>query len=82
MAALRKGYLDRLTDRYRVIVMDYPPTGPDAARAVDSFDPNRVCADILAVADAAGADRFAWFGYSWGGVVGLQLRQTVGSCRE
>lgn len=73
LAALRQGYLDRLTDRYQVIVMDYPPTGADAAAAVASFDPDRVCADILAVADAAGIDRFAWYGYSWGGVVGLQL---------
>ena len=73
LAAIRQGYLDRLTDRYQVIVMDYPPTGPAAAGAVASFDPDHVCADILAVADAAGADRFAWYGYSWGGVVGLQL---------
>jgi pimeloyl-ACP methyl ester carboxylesterase len=53
--------------------MDYPPTGADAAAVVASFDPDHVCADILAVADAAGLDRFAWYGYSWGGVVGLQL---------
>src|SRR5215471_19010781 len=33
----------------------------------------RLCADILAVADAAGVDRFAWFGFSFGSVVGLQL---------
>ena len=73
LAAIRQGYLDRLTDRYQVIVMDYPPTGPDAVGAVAFFDPDHVCADILAVADAAGADRFAGYGYSWGGVVGLQL---------
>ena len=29
IAALRQGYLDRLTDRYQVIVMDYPPTGAE-----------------------------------------------------
>jgi pimeloyl-ACP methyl ester carboxylesterase len=28
---------------------------------------------MLAVADAAGAGRFAWYGFSWGAVVGLQL---------
>src|SRR5688572_22284220 len=27
---------------------------------------------LLAVVDTVGADRFAWYGYSWGGVVGLQ----------
>jgi pimeloyl-ACP methyl ester carboxylesterase len=73
LASVRQGYLDRLTDRYRVILMDYPPTGDDARAVVASFDPDHVCADILAVADAAGAERFAWYGYSWGGVVGLQL---------
>jgi len=73
MAPLRQGYLDRLTDRYRVLVMVYPPSGTEAAAAVRSFDPDHVCADILAVADSIGADRFAWYGYSWGGVVGLQL---------
>ena len=45
----------------------------EAAAVVDSFTSDRVRADILAVADAAAADRFAWYGYSCGGVVGLQL---------
>jgi len=73
MAAMRQGYLDRLSDRYRVIVMDYPPNGADAAAVVSAFNPDRVCADVLDVADALGADRFAWYGYSWGAVAGLQL---------
>ena len=73
IAAIRQGYLDRFTDRYQVIVMDYPPTGAEAAAAVTSFVPDRVCADVLAVANAAGVERFAWYGYSWGGLVGLQL---------
>jgi hypothetical protein len=34
---------------------------------------DRWCNHIFAAADAARADRFAWFGYSGGGVVGLQL---------
>jgi pimeloyl-ACP methyl ester carboxylesterase len=71
--SLRQRYLDRLTDRYKVIVMDYPPTGRDAVTLVEVFTPDLVCADMLSVADAAGADRFAWYGYSWGGLVGLQL---------
>ncbi len=66
------GYFDQLTDRYRVVAMDYPPR--DSTQAfIDSFTADRVCADILAVADTAGVDRFAWYGFSWGGVVGLQL---------
>jgi len=72
-APVRQRYLDQLTDAYRVVLLDYPPTGDDAAAVIDSFSPDRVCPEILAVADAASIDRFAWYGYSWGGVVGLQL---------
>jgi pimeloyl-ACP methyl ester carboxylesterase len=68
-AAIRARYLNRLTDSYRVIVMDYPSADEEAT----SFTPERVSADMLAVADAAAADRFAWYGFSWGAVVGLQL---------
>jgi pimeloyl-ACP methyl ester carboxylesterase len=32
-----------------------------------------LAADLLAVADAAGADRFAYYGYSWLALAGLQL---------
>lgn len=75
--AVLKGYLDRLTDRYRVLVADYPCLGPDIGRSepvpADELTADRVCADLLGLADAAGFDRFAFWGYSWGGVVGLQL---------
>lgn len=54
-AAICQGYVDALSDRYRVIV-----------------------ADILAIADAAGADQFAWWGYSFGGAAGLQLAARTG----
>jgi pimeloyl-ACP methyl ester carboxylesterase len=66
------GYFDGLKDSYRVVVMDYPPQNPSDA-FVKSFTPDRVTADILEAADRAGAEKFAWVGYSWGGVVGLQL---------
>ena len=74
-SALRQAYLERLSDQYRVIVMDLPPAGSggEAAKAATSFTPDWVCEAILAVADQAGAEHFAWYGYSWGGVVGLQL---------
>lgn len=71
--AAGKSYINQFSKRYRIILMDYPPTGDDAAAVESSFTPDHVCDDILSVADAAGAQRFAWFGYSWGGAVGLQL---------
>jgi hypothetical protein len=69
----KRGYLDRLTDRYRVLVMDYPNIGQSVPIPAADLTAERVCADMLRVADAAGFERFAWWGYSWGGVIGLQL---------
>ena len=68
------GYLDRLTDRYRVVTVDYPGGyGRSEAVPPRELTATRVSNDLLAVADAAGLDRFCWWGFSWGGVVGLQL---------
>jgi pimeloyl-ACP methyl ester carboxylesterase len=63
-----------LTERYCVAVLDYPTAEMLNARdAWAAFTPDRVCSDILGVADAMGVRSFAFYGYSWGGVVGLQL---------
>jgi pimeloyl-ACP methyl ester carboxylesterase len=67
------GYLDRLTDRYRVLRVDYPSIGGSRDIAPEDLTAERVCADLLAVATAAGFDRFAYWGYSWGAAAGLQL---------
>ena len=56
--------------------MDYPPAeirNSQSKAVTDAFTPEHVCADILTVADMEGANSFAYYGYSWGGVVGLQL---------
>lgn len=67
------GYLDRLTDSYRVLLVDYPSIGGSRDIAPQDLTADRVCADLLGVASAAGFDRFAYWGYSWSGAVGLQL---------
>lgn len=67
------GYLNRLTDRYRVLRVDYPSIGGSRDIAPEALTADRVCADLLAVASAAGFDRFAYWGYSWGAAAGLQL---------
>lgn len=68
-----QGYLDGLTDRYRVLLVDYPSIGRSRDIAPQALTADRVCADLSGVASAAGFDRFAYWGYSWGGNVGLQL---------
>jgi pimeloyl-ACP methyl ester carboxylesterase len=72
-AAVREGFLSGLTDRYRVLLMDYPSIGRSANIAPADLTAERVCDDLLAVADAAGFDRFIYWGYSWGAAAGLQL---------
>jgi pimeloyl-ACP methyl ester carboxylesterase len=71
------GYLGLLTDRYKVVVMDYPNLAVGVGKTepipAEELTADRVAADLLKVADAAGFDRFAFWGFSWGGVIGLQL---------
>ncbi|MCX7041117.1 MAG: alpha/beta hydrolase [Gammaproteobacteria bacterium] len=67
------GYLSRLTDRYRVLLVDYPSIGASCDIAPEQLTAERVCGDLLTVATAAGFERFTYWGYSWGGGVGLQL---------
>ena len=72
-AAMLRGYLDRLTDRYQVMLIDYPSIGASRDIAPHELTAERVCTDLLGVASAAGFARFAYWGYSWSGAVGLQL---------
>jgi pimeloyl-ACP methyl ester carboxylesterase len=56
----------------RVIAADYE--GHRMAQpAPDSLTPDNLAADLLTIADTAGADGFAYYGYSWLGLSGLQL---------
>lgn len=71
--AVLDGFLDRLSDRYRILVTDYPSIGKSGDTPPRELTANRVCSDLLEVADAAGFRKFAWWGYAWGAAVGLQL---------
>ena len=72
-AAVLSGYLDRLTDRHSVLLADYPSIGKSRDIPPEELSADRVCADLLGVASAAGFERFAYWGYSWSGAVALQL---------
>jgi hypothetical protein len=61
-----------LSQSYRVIAADYE--GHRMAHpAPDTLTPENVTADLLAIADAAHADTFGYYGYSWLALCGLQL---------
>ncbi len=57
---------------FRVVAADYEGHLARQPRA-GTLTADAVAADLLAVADAAGAERFAYYGYSWLGLAGLQL---------
>jgi pimeloyl-ACP methyl ester carboxylesterase len=71
---IKEGYIRHLGDLYKLLMSDYPhleitTKNQNATR----MTVENVCKDYLAVADAAGMDRFAAAGYSWGGNSVLQL---------
>jgi len=70
--ALGHSLVNGLADSYRVIAFDYDAHNLSHPKP-NTLTPDNVVRDILAVADAAGADRFAYYGYSWLGMIGLQL---------
>lgn len=70
--ALGRTLIDGLSDRYRVIAFDYEGHVLGTPKPL-TLTPDRVAADFLAIADAAGAARFAYYGYSWLALAGMQL---------
>ena len=72
-ASVRSGFLTKLVDRYQVLLSDYPSIGRSATIPPSELTIDRVCDDMLGVADAAGVDQFAWWGGTFGAVAGLAL---------
>jgi len=72
-APVRDAFLSALTDRYQVLLADYPNIGKSSAPAPSEMTIERVCADLLSIADAAGFARFAWWGGTFGAIAGLNL---------
>ncbi|GAA1979805.1 hypothetical protein GCM10009799_01170 [Nocardiopsis rhodophaea] len=70
--ALGRSLIDGLSDRFQVVAFDYEGHVL-AVPKPDTLTPEAIAADFLAVADAAGVDRFAFYGYSWLALSGLQL---------
>ena len=70
--ALGHSLMKGLSDAFRVVAFDYE--GQCLRRPKpDTLTPANAASDLLAVADAVGADRFAYYGYSWLALIGLQL---------
>jgi pimeloyl-ACP methyl ester carboxylesterase len=70
--ALGRSLIDGLSDAFQVVAFDYEGQVLQVPKP-DTLTPANVAGDLLAVADAVGADRFAYYGYSWLALGGLQL---------
>ena len=70
--ALGRNLIKALSEQYRVIAFDYEGHVQQNPKA-DTLTPDNIAKDFLSIADAAGADTFAYYGYSWLALSGLQL---------
>lgn len=61
-----------LAEHFRVIAFDYE-NHVQAYPKADTLTAEAIATDFLAVADAAGCGEFAYYGYSWLALAGLQL---------
>lgn len=64
--------INGLSDVFRVVAFDYEGQCLHLPKP-DTLTPANAASDLLAVADAAQVDRFAYYGYSWLALLGLQL---------
>lgn len=70
--ALGHSLIQGLRDTFRVVAFDYEGQCLRLPKP-NTLTPTNVASDLLAVADAVEADRFAYYGYSWLALIGLQL---------
>ena len=62
------GYVDRLKADFTVITVDVRGTGEsDYLVEIEDYAIEKICTDLYAVADACGVERFAIWGFSFGG---------------
>lgn len=70
--ALGRHLVDGLNDKFTVVAFDYE--GFRIQRpAAKTLTPDNIVHDFLAVADAVGVNKFAYYGYSWLALCALQL---------
>jgi pimeloyl-ACP methyl ester carboxylesterase len=70
--ALGQSLIKGLSDAFRVVAFDYEGQCLHIPKP-ETLTPANAASDLLAVADAVGAHRFAYYGYSWLAMIGLQL---------
>ena len=70
----KSGYVDRLQQDFTVITVDLRGSGEsDHFFNSTDYTIEKICRDLYAVADAGHAQKFAIWGYSWGGSIARYL---------
>ncbi len=65
-----RGLAPLLSDRFRLIMPDQRGFGAsDKPQEVEAYSADRLVADLFALADALGIERFSLVGHDWGGAV-------------
>lgn len=68
------GYVTRLKDKFKVIAMDIRGHGESDKPADPAYyTTDKMCQDILAVADACDVEQFTIWGFSYGGNIGRYI---------
>lgn len=70
--ALGRSLIQGLSDEFQVVAFDYEGHVLKVPKP-DTLTPANIANDLLAVVGAAGANQFAYYGYSWLALSGLQL---------
>jgi pimeloyl-ACP methyl ester carboxylesterase len=71
---VKGGYIQRLKDKFTVINVDIRGCGESSYLTdIDDFTIEKICADLFAIGDACQAERFAIWGYSFGGNIARYL---------
>ena len=73
--------ISMLSSRYRVLYVDYPRgTGASTGPLPGDLTPDTVAKDYVAIADAAGVDRFVAMGFSWSAGFGIHVASRTKRC--
>ena len=65
-----RGIAPLLQDRFRLVMPDLRGFGAsDQPQEIEAYTADKLVADIFALADALGIDRFALVGHDWGGAI-------------
>jgi len=68
------GYVDRLKDKYSVILFDARGHGKsDKPHEAESYDHQLMVGDVIAIMDSVGVPRAHYWGFSMGGYTGLGM---------